>query len=116
MNTQEKYPEFIQHAIACSPFIQRLLMSDERLLAELQSEIEQPYLVSDMRAYLSTHEINDEVSLKRSLRKLRQRVMLRVITRDLNGKAGLQEVMQGRQPSSRQLNSELMVRASTQRK
>jgi DNA-binding LacI/PurR family transcriptional regulator len=28
----------------------------------------------------------------------------------------LQEVMQGRQPSSRQLNSELMVRASTQRK
>ncbi len=94
MNTQEKYPEFIQHAIACSPFIQRLLMSDERLLAELVSEIEQPYLVSDMHAYLSTHEINDEVSLKRSLRKLRQRVMLRVITRDLNGKAGLQEVMQ----------------------
>jgi glutamate-ammonia-ligase adenylyltransferase len=94
MNTQEKYPEFIQHAIACSPFIQRLLMSDERLLDELQSEIEQPYLVSDMHAYLSTHEINDEVSLKRSLRKLRQRVMLRVIARDLNGKAGLQEVMQ----------------------
>jgi glutamate-ammonia-ligase adenylyltransferase len=94
MNTQEKYPEFIQHARACSPFIQRLLMSDERLLAELQSEIEQPYLVSDMHAYLSTHEIEDEVSLKRALRKLRQRVMLRVITRDLNGKAGLQEVMQ----------------------
>ena len=94
MNTQEKYPEFIQHASACSPFIQRLLMSDERLLAELQSEIEQPYLVSDMHAYLSTHEIEDEVSLKRALRKLRQRVMLRVITRDLNGKAGLQEVMQ----------------------
>ena len=94
MNTQEKYPEFIQHARACSPFIQRLLMSDECLLAELQSEIEQPYLVSDMHAYLSTHEIEDEVSLKRALRKLRQRVMLRVITRDLNGKAGLQEVMQ----------------------
>jgi glutamate-ammonia-ligase adenylyltransferase len=94
MNTQEKYPEFIQHACACSPFIQRLLMSDERLLAELQSAIEQPYLVSDMHAYLSTHEIDDEVSLKRALRKLRQRVMLRVITRDLNGKADLQEVMQ----------------------
>lgn len=94
MNTQENYPKFIQHACACSPFIQRLLMSDERLLAELVSEFEQPYLVSDMHAYLSTHEINDEVSLKRSLRKLRQRVMLRVITRDLNGKAGLQEVMQ----------------------
>lgn len=94
MNTQEKYPEFIQHAIACSPFIHRLLMSDAALFGDLQAAIDKPYLASDMHAYLSTHTINDELSLKRALRKLRQRVMLRVITRDLNGMAGLQEVMQ----------------------
>lgn len=94
MNTQENYPEFIQHACACSPFVKRLLMSDANLLIDLQSSIDKPYLANDMHAYLSTHAINDELSLKRALRKLRQRVMLRVITRDLNGMAGLPEVMQ----------------------
>ena len=94
MNTQENHPEFIQHACACSPFVKRLLMSDEGLFNELKFNIDQAFSAQEMHAYLSTHKINDEVGLKRALRKVRQRVMLRVITRDLNGKAGLQEVMQ----------------------
>ncbi len=89
MNTQENHPEFIQHACACSPFVRRLLMSDEGLFNELKFNIDQAFSAQEMHAYLSTHKINDEVGLKRALRKLRQRVMLRVINRDLNGKAGL---------------------------
>ena len=79
-------------AMQCSPFLKRLLMADGALLAEILQDMGQPITQQQMRDWLQMQEIGDEDSLKRALRKLRKRVMVRIITRDLNGLADLQEV------------------------
>ena len=88
---------YVCHAVACSPFIRRLLTKDAVLLNDLLANLHQAYLLSDMQSFLSAQNIQenivDEVSLKRVLRLLRQQVMARMIVRDLNGLADLQEVM-----------------------
>ena len=84
----------VKHAIACSPFVSRLLTGDVDLLPDLMSKMDCAFSRDEMLAYLATQMIHDEVSLKRALRKLRQHVMLRIIVRDLNGLADLAEVMQ----------------------
>lgn len=81
------------HAIHCSPFIQRLLTSDATLLEEVLAQLHQPWTESAMREWLAAQTVEDEVGLKQAVRKLRQRVMLRLIVRDLNGLADLNEVM-----------------------
>ena len=45
-----------------------------------------------MQALLKSHNAGDESALRTALRRLRQRVMLRVLARDLGGLAGLGEV------------------------
>ena len=85
----------IQHAIACSHFVSRLLTGDAALLPDLMENLGSAFSRDEMQAFLNAQAIHDEASLKRSLRKLRQRVMLRTIVRDLNGFSGLTEVMQG---------------------
>ena len=45
-----------------------------------------------MRSYLKSHNPGDEFAMRQVLRRLRQRVMLRVIARDLGDIAGLDEV------------------------
>ncbi len=47
-----------------------------------------------MQSYLQQANVTDEVKLKKALRQLRQHVMLRIITRDLNSMCDLKEVMQ----------------------
>ncbi len=84
----------LAHAVACSPFIKRLLDSDAQLLPELMGQLHTPWTTDAMRAWLSTQSVADETQLKRALRKLRQRVMLRLIVRDLSGLGDLDEVMQ----------------------
>ncbi|OAM52806.1 bifunctional glutamine synthetase adenylyltransferase/deadenyltransferase [Methylovorus sp. MM2] len=84
----------IRYAVLCSPFVKRLLVADADLLNELVAQINQPITEQEMRDWLTANEIADEVMLKKVLRKLRQRVILRVISRDLNGLADLQEVVQ----------------------
>jgi len=91
LSTEEAY---LLHAIKCSPFIQRLLVSDQSLLAEVLKQLHEPWTEAAMRDWLAAQLIEDESSLKRALRKLRQRVMLRLIVRDLNALADLNEVMQ----------------------
>lgn len=84
----------IRHALHCSSYLQRLLASDASLLPELQEKLDQSFTLQEMRDWLNGQSATDETALKRTLRKLRQRVMMRVITRDLNGLADLNEVMQ----------------------
>jgi glutamate-ammonia-ligase adenylyltransferase len=55
--------------------------------------IEQPFDADAMRAYLAQQAADDEDALKRTLRLLRQQVMLRVLLRDLGGRAPLAEVV-----------------------
>ena len=83
----------VLHAIRCSPYIQRLLFSDAELLPDLLQNMHTVWTEQAMRDWLALREIADEAALKSSLRRLRNRVMLRVIVRDLNGLADLNEVM-----------------------
>ena len=84
----------VQHAVNCSHFFYRTLMSDAAILPELMATMHEAYSVDQMLAFVAGQNVSDEVSLKKALRQLRQRVMLRTILRDLNGMAGLAEVMQ----------------------
>lgn len=90
----------VRHAMRCSPFIRRLLFSDQELLPDLLQNMDSPWTAKAMQEWLDSQPVTDEESLKRALRKLRQRVMLRTIVRDLNGMdtfdgvSSLDEVMQ----------------------
>ncbi len=84
----------VQHAVACSPYLGRLLVKDKVLLKDLLETHARPYDAVRMQRFLSTQVISDEPSLKKALRQLRQRVMASTILRDLSGLADLQEVMQ----------------------
>lgn len=79
--------QFVLRTIACSPFAERLLNQHAELLADLLENLTKPYLLNDMQVFLQSQNIFDESSLKKALRQLRQRVMLRMMTRDLNGLA-----------------------------
>lgn len=85
--------EYLLHATKCSPFIARLINSDAELLPELAASLHRAWSAAEMQTWLAQQEVVDDASLKRALRKLRQRVMLRLIVRDLNGLGGLDEVM-----------------------
>lgn len=84
---------YLHHAMQCSPFITRLLTKDAVLMNDLLVKMHQEYLLEDMQNFLVQQKITNEESLKRALRHLRQQVMARIIVRDLNCLADLQEVM-----------------------
>ncbi len=77
----------------CSPFARRLLANDAGLLEDLLDNLEVSCGLAEMQQFLANQQISDENTLKKALRKLRQRVLVRTICRDLNGLADLQEVM-----------------------
>lgn len=77
-----------------SPFFLRTLQADETLLTPLLQGLHQPFGEDAMRAFVGEQQIPDEEALKRVLRKLRKQVMLRLIARDLNGLANLEEVVE----------------------
>src|SRR5207247_201173 len=76
--------------ISDSRFARRLLAAHP----EWRSEIEQPqpFTRAEMAAALEGAQRDDETGLMRRLRRLRGRVLLRVMARDLSGVAGLEEV------------------------
>src|SRR5947207_2410795 len=63
---------------------------------ELRDELERPkdsgWTREPMQAFLREHGSGDEGALHSALRRLRQRVLLRTMARDLSGMAGLDEV------------------------
>jgi glutamate-ammonia-ligase adenylyltransferase len=76
--------------IALSRYAERALAARPALADELRSP--QPFGRQEMAAALEGAARDDEPALKRRLRRLRQRVLLRVMARDLEGSAGLAEV------------------------
>ena len=84
----------VKHLAECSLFGARLLTKDALVLEDLLQNHSQAYVIEEMQLFLEAAKISDEASLKKALRQLRQRVMLRVMYRDLNGLADLFEVMQ----------------------
>jgi [glutamine synthetase] adenylyltransferase / [glutamine synthetase]-adenylyl-L-tyrosine phosphorylase len=76
-----------------SRYARRLAQARPELLQTAQAEIEQPFDADAMRAFLAQQAAGDEDALKRTLRRLRQELMLRVMLRDLSGRAALAEVV-----------------------
>ena len=76
-------------AAAFSRYLSRLLAADASLCGF--AAVDRPCDAAQMRAELAM--TRDDAGLARALRRLRQRVMARLITRDLCGCAGLDEVV-----------------------
>ncbi|PPC85698.1 MAG: bifunctional glutamine synthetase adenylyltransferase/deadenyltransferase, partial [Methylotenera sp.] len=83
----------LQHLVYCSLYAGRLLAKDALLLEDLLQNHAQSYTLENMQYFLANAKISDELSLKKALRQLRQRVLLRIIYRDLNQLCDLNEVM-----------------------
>src|SRR3990172_11937771 len=81
------------HATAYSRYARRLAQARPELFQAALAAIEQPFDADAMRAWLAQRATGDEDALKRALRLLRQQVMLRVLLRDLAGRAPLAEVV-----------------------
>ena len=92
-HAQHSDAAYVRHALDCSPFVTRLFTKDAALLSDLLVNLHLEYQLSDMEYFLGHQNITDEVMLKRALRRLRQQVMARIVVRDLNNLADLDEVL-----------------------
>src|SRR5712691_730206 len=75
-----------------SPFAERLVATRPELREELDPAAHSQWTLAAMRSFLQAQPVDGEAALRAGLRRLRQRVMLRVLARDLGGLAGLEEV------------------------
>jgi glutamate-ammonia-ligase adenylyltransferase len=94
--TQQVMPDFkqlVEQSVFCSRYVQRLLGSDSSLESWLHEHYTQPCTADEMASWLNAMPGRDEAELSAALRNLRKRVMLKILTRDLGGLAGLNEVM-----------------------
>lgn len=96
MNTQTPdFPTLIAKTVACSRYVSRILDAHPPVLDWLTEHYATPFSRADMLDFLAqSAALNDEARLARAVRQLRQRVMVKLILRDLNGLADLNEVMQ----------------------
>ena len=74
-----------------SRFARRLLAAEPALLPP--ASLASAFSTAEMQAHLAAADLASDEALMRALRELRKRVMLRVIARDLNGLATLDEVI-----------------------
>jgi [glutamine synthetase] adenylyltransferase / [glutamine synthetase]-adenylyl-L-tyrosine phosphorylase len=78
--------------LAFSGYAARLVEAHPELLAEIGDAARNSWTRASMELFLAEEKIGDEAALGSALRRLRQRVMLRVLARDLSGLATLEEV------------------------
>ena len=86
-------PDLIRK-IALSRYAEARLAAQPELAAEMDLEraAGQAFSATEMRGALAGFRADDEAAFKRRLRRLRQRVLLRTLARDLEGAADLAEV------------------------
>jgi glutamate-ammonia-ligase adenylyltransferase len=97
MNTISPLTDFdplIQHSTLCSRYLQRLLETDSSLRLWLKENYATPCTTPEITSWFEAMPHGNEDELSQSLRTLRKRVMLKILTRDLGGLADLNEVMQ----------------------
>ena len=98
MNTANLLPfdGLLQKTLRCSRYARHALEVDPSLLNWLRENYATPCDRAEMLAMLRQCglDLDDETGLARAVRKLRKQVMVKLILRDLNGLAGLNEVMQ----------------------
>ena len=78
--------------LSLSRFAERLVAARPELQEELDRAAHGQWTADSMRSFLKSQDLGGEFALPSVLRRLRQRVMLRVLARDLGGIAGLDEV------------------------
>src|SRR3989338_4271545 len=90
------FDSLLQKTLRCSRYARRALEVDPSLLNWLRENYFTPCDRAEMQDLLRQCGLNldDEAELARAVRKLRKQVMVKLILRDLNGLAGLNEVMQ----------------------
>src|SRR5438309_11120039 len=75
-----------------SRYARQLVAARPELHEELERAKDSGWTREAMQAFLREQGAGDESALHSVLRRLRQRVLLRTMTRDLSGHAGLDEV------------------------
>ncbi|MBI5438882.1 MAG: bifunctional [glutamate--ammonia ligase]-adenylyl-L-tyrosine phosphorylase/[glutamate--ammonia-ligase] adenylyltransferase [Nitrosomonadales bacterium] len=110
------FDEMLQKTLRCSRYARHVLEADRQLLDWLHENYTTPCSRAEMQALLqesapppqpspasvrgsnrvatATGSFDSETGLARAVRRLRKHVMVKLILRDLNGLAGLSEVMQ----------------------
>ena len=91
--TLQDFEALVKHATHCSRYIQRLLNAEPELLDWLREHYANPCQAEEITLWLNDMPSSTEAELSRALRVLRKRVMLKILTRDLGGLAGLDEVV-----------------------
>ncbi|MBI5889864.1 MAG: bifunctional [glutamate--ammonia ligase]-adenylyl-L-tyrosine phosphorylase/[glutamate--ammonia-ligase] adenylyltransferase [Nitrosomonadales bacterium] len=87
------FDRLARHARHCSRYLSRLLDIEPELLDWLHQHYLTPCDRKVIKSWADTLPADNEQQLSRALRILRKRVMLHVLTRDLNGLSDLDEVM-----------------------
>jgi [glutamine synthetase] adenylyltransferase / [glutamine synthetase]-adenylyl-L-tyrosine phosphorylase len=98
MNTENPrfsadFDQLVRHAGHCSRYLSRLLDAEPELLIWLHEYHLTPCDDKVMQVWSNALPAENEEQLSHALRALRKRVMLHVLTRDLNGLSDLDEVM-----------------------
>lgn len=98
MNTLNTLPfdDYLDKTLRCSRYAKHTLNHDTDLLNWLRENHLTPCNKEDIQGILlqSGADLQDEGSLSQAVRRLRKQVMVKIILRDLNGLADLDEVMQ----------------------
>jgi glutamate-ammonia-ligase adenylyltransferase len=87
-----KIADELRNPLRFSRFASHLVAARPELREELDRAVRARWTPASMRSFLKAQQIADEPALRAALRRLRQRVILRVLARDLGGLAGLDEV------------------------
>jgi glutamate-ammonia-ligase adenylyltransferase len=92
----DTYDDLLKKTLQCSRYAKRALGTDPSLSNWLQQNYSTPSSRTEMQVALQQSGLNldIEIDLARAVRILRKQVMVRLILRDLNGLADLNEVMQ----------------------
>jgi len=98
MNTAAKtapsdFDTLLKRALYCSRYGRNLLDCDSELLPWLRSNYTHPCNAEEIETWLNAPVISDEESLSRALRRVRKRLMIKLLFRDLGCLANLDEVV-----------------------
>ncbi|MDX8379502.1 MAG: bifunctional [glutamate--ammonia ligase]-adenylyl-L-tyrosine phosphorylase/[glutamate--ammonia-ligase] adenylyltransferase [Gallionella sp.] len=90
------FSDLLQKTLRCSRYAKRVIEVDRFLRDWLQENYAKPCSRDEITHWLAHSEfkLSEEIELARAVRQLRKQVMVKLILRDLNGLADLDEVMQ----------------------
>jgi glutamate-ammonia-ligase adenylyltransferase len=93
-STNTLLPPEWQPALMHSRYLRQLLEARPEIVTWLHDHADRPLDGGLMREFLQAEAPLDDVSLKRVLRQLRQRIMAALMVRDIGGQASLAEVVE----------------------